>query len=175
MRAMLALNGFGAGAIIVGAVVTAIVLWVLMAPPHLRSTEVPPAMLRAKNWWLRLTLVPAAAAVLWIALRGPLGLPRTGFFRFLPMLIAVVPILIINTIFLWRSMSIRRAVRVTRGQLCTHCAYSLIGLDARGMCPECGASYDKEVDAPLWLGATALRKSRPAEERAGHQKPGSGP
>lgn len=145
----------------VAVVVLTLVAWSRMRPAVLTGPELPPVMRRSLYWWFVLTLVPVATAIAWVLLRGPLGLPRQGVFRFVPLMLGLMPLLVANPWYLWRTAWVRRALADSGGRLCTHCAYNLTGLPSAGRCPECGKHYDIAADAPLWQAMTRVTATAP--------------
>jgi hypothetical protein len=120
-------------------------------------TADPPVLRRLTRWCVVLILLSAAAALAWVLLRRPLNLPRTGAARLIPLAIGLSPVLVVMPWWVWRTRSIRRAVRESGWRLCTHCAYDVSALPTAGTCPEGG--YDVEKDAHLWE-AAGLRRRR---------------
>lgn len=51
-----------------------------------------------------------------------------------------------SIVFIWRTIikNRRREVRAAHYRLCPWCEYSLVGLEERGVCPECGASFNPD-------------------------------
>ncbi len=94
--------------------------------------------------WVGMSIFFAVAAIAWLILRKPLGLPRGFAYDF------GAPILGLTPLWLLRTRRIRRALLKSEGRLCTHCAYDVSTLDPAGTCPECGRPYDIARDAPLW-------------------------
>ncbi len=154
-------------ALCVAVVALTLVLWSRTRPPVLTSSTLPPVMRRGVFWWLALTCAFAAVAAAWVLLRGPLGLPRHGVFRFVPLALGLTPLLVINPLYLWRTSWIRRAAAEANGRLCTHCAYNVTGLPVVGRCPECGCAYDVEKDRPLWEDAGMRSGAKSRRDRAG--------
>lgn len=138
--------------VVVCAVALSLLLWRVTRPPGFSSPTLPPVMRRGVAWWLGALFTCAIAACGWIALRRPLGLPRDGVYRYVPMMLGLAPILLVNPLYLWRTAWLRRALAASNGKLCTHCAYDVSGLAPSGTCPECGGAYDVEADAKLWQG-----------------------
>lgn len=133
------------------AILASLALWFALRPPVLAHPNLPPVMRRGAYWWLAATLFFAAAAIAWQLLKQPLGLPRSGIYRFVVLALGLTPVLVVNPIYLWRTAWLRRAVKAADGRLCRHCAFDLNGLPANGSCPECGNTYDTEADRALWL------------------------
>ncbi|QOJ14118.1 MAG: hypothetical protein HRU75_05500 [Planctomycetia bacterium] len=152
----------GIVAVCAAAVALTLLLWHRTRPPMLASVTLPPVMRRGVAWWLILSSIAAAAALAWVLLRGPLDLPRRGVFRYVPLALGLVPLLIINPVYLWRTAWIRRAAALADGRLCTHCAYNVTGLPDAGRCPECGNAYDVAADAVLWQAIALRPKDRAA-------------
>lgn len=101
-------------------------------------------------WWGGLSIFFGLAAVAWVVLRGPFGLPRHGLFRLAPLAIALVPVVVLTPLWIMRTRWIRRALRGSEGRLCTHCGYDVSRLAHAGVCPECGRAYDITADRRLW-------------------------
>lgn len=114
------------------------------------SLQLPPVMRVRIYWWIGLTVFFALAAVAWGVLRKPFGLPRSGAYRFIPLGLGLVPILILTPVYLWCTRAVRKALLTSEGHLCTHCAYNLLSLPDSGTCPECGERYDFAIDKKLW-------------------------
>ncbi len=149
---MLALGRVVVVAICAAVVIVTVVVWRSTAPPVIASATLPPVMRRGVYWWLGGTLFFAFAACAWLALRTPMGLPRHGAYRYVALGLGLVPLVVINPVYLWRTAWVRRSLAAARGRLCTHCAYDVSGLEAAGTCPECGRAYDAEADARVWEG-----------------------
>jgi hypothetical protein len=58
----------------------------------------------------------------------------------------------------WRILRQRaRSILIkTRGLTCTSCAYSLVGMDENGQCPECGHTYYADHLAQCWSKAAGF-------------------
>ena len=107
--------------------------------------------MRRGLWWLLgLSAFFMLAALIWVVLRKPLGVPRGFFFRFGSLLFGIAPLIVIWPLWVLRTRHIRRALVKSGGRLCTHCAYDVSALPPAGTCPECGRDYDIESDKPLW-------------------------
>lgn len=89
-------------------------------------------------------------AMAWLVLRRPLGLPRGGFFRVLPLTLIIIPWVVFLPLWYWRVRRFRRALFASRFRLCTHCGYDLSTLGAAGICPECGREFDAARDVARW-------------------------
>lgn len=111
---------------------------------------VAPAVRRAAILWLSSAALCMLLAVLFLALRRPLGLPRGGLFRVLPLTLILVPWLIFLPLWFWRVRRLRRALFASRFRLCTHCTYDLSSLGESGTCPECGNPFDAARDVARW-------------------------
>lgn len=135
---------------IVVAVVVTMVFWSISKPQVIHTGAVAPVMRKGVRWWLATTILCCVLACVWLMLRGPLKLPRDGVYRFVPLAIALIPLLVVNPLYLWRTLWLRRALHRSSGRLCTHCGYDVSTLAAQGTCPECGLGYDTEKDRPLW-------------------------
>lgn len=110
--------------------------------------------MRRGLWWLfGLSAFLVLAAVAWPVLRKPLGVPRGFAYRFGPMVLGLLPILVVWPWWYFRTRSIRKALLESEGRLCTHCAYDVSTLEPSGTCPECGKPYDIEKDKVLWEAA----------------------
>lgn len=114
--------------------------WIGVAPVVRRSTAI----------WLGFVALFMLLAVVWLVLRGPLGLPHGGFFRVLPLTLILVPWIVLLPLWHWRMRRFRRALFLSRFRLCTHCAYDLSRLAPTGRCPECGREYDAQRDVKIW-------------------------
>lgn len=147
---ILALSGPTVGIIVASAVVVTMIFWGISKPPIIATGELAPVMRRGIRWWLALTTLAVLIALAWVLLRSPLNLPRTGIYRFVLLALGLAPLLVINPLYLWRTLWLRRALRKTAGRLCTHCAYDVSTLAPQGTCPECGNTYDIQKDRPLW-------------------------
>jgi hypothetical protein len=90
------------------------------------------------------------AAVTWVVLRGPLGVPRGFAYRYGALFLGLPPVVVLLPWWFFRTRSIRKALLESEGRLCTHCAYNVSTLAPSGVCPECGKPYDIEKDKPLW-------------------------
>lgn len=125
-------------------------LWLMrsISPPNLRV--VPPVMRRALYVWVGVSVCCAVAAIAWLILRKPLGVPRGFAYRFGSLILGLTPLLVLTPLWLLRTRHIRRALLESAGRLCTHCAYNVSTLEPAGTCPECGKPYDIEKDKPLW-------------------------
>ena len=110
----------------------------------------PPVMRRGLLWWFGLSIVFPVLTIAWVVLRDRLGLPRHGGFRFVPLALALVPIVIVTPLWLLRTRSIRRDLLASGGRLCTRCGYNVAALAPSGTCPECGSRYDVEADKEQW-------------------------
>ena len=116
-----------------------------------RNAAVYPPVMRRGVWWLLgLTVLFAVAAVAWVVLRGPLGVPRGFAYRFGALVLVAVPFVVVWPVWLLRTRHIRRALLRSEGRLCTHCGYDVSTLAAAGVCPECGGLYDIEKDREVW-------------------------
>ncbi|MCC7389753.1 MAG: hypothetical protein IT431_13405 [Phycisphaerales bacterium] len=123
------------------------------AEPEVRSDVVFPPVMRRGVWWLLgLTVLFAVAAVAWVVLRGPLGVPRGFAYRFGALVLVAAPFVVVWPLWLLRTRHIRRALVRSEGRLCTHCAYDVSTLSPAGTCPECGGLYDIEKDRVVWEG-----------------------
>lgn len=111
---------------------------------------VAPVVRRAAIVWLGSAALFMLLAIAWLVLRGPLGLPRWGFFRVLPLTLILVPFVVFLPLWHWRVRRFRRALFASRFRLCTHCAYDLSTLASTGTCPECGHGYDALRDVARW-------------------------
>ncbi len=109
----------------------------------------PPVVRRWVYVWIGLSLIFSLAALAWLVLRRPLGLPRGGWYRLVPLVLAVMPVAV-TAWWLLRTRGLRRSVRATKGCLCTRCAYELTNLPPSGTCPECGHGYNVEADRVMW-------------------------
>ena len=116
----------------------------------------PPVMRRGIVWTLALSMLFVLAAIAWVALRRSLGLPRGGWFRYVPMVLGLMPILVLMPLWVWRTRRIRRAIVASGGRLCTHCAYDVSKLPDPGTCPECGKRFEFAVDKQAWENVGAL-------------------
>lgn len=159
-------KGMIAAGIGVAAVVLTLVLWHLTRPPVLSSAELPPVVRRAMGWWIGMSLVLAAIGGGWVVLRGPLGLPRQGAYRYVPLVAGLAPLVVVNPWYAWRTAWLRRALKASKGRLCTHCGYDVSALGVSGTCPECGGSYDIAADAALWAGLARGRGAATASDDA---------
>lgn len=173
MGSTLALSGLTVGAICGAAVLIVMLLWIRFKPPIIATSELAPVMRRAIRWWTILTIAFAAAGFVAILLRDQLGLPRTGWYRFMPLALGLGPLLIINPLYLWRTAWLRRALRTSGGRLCTHCAYDVSTLAPVGTCPECGNAYDIHKDRSLW--GTFLKSDEPTQSTSSTTPPSSPP
>ena len=90
------------------------------------------------------------ATVVFVIVRGPLGIPRSGVWRFVPLMMGLSPIVVSMPVGHWMLRGIRREWHATGGRLCTHCAYDVSDLAPAGTCPECGGAYDIAADAEIW-------------------------
>ncbi len=88
--------------------------------------------------------------VAWVGLRGVLGLPRGGWWRYMPLALALLPIVVVLPWWIWRTSWIRRGLLSSGGRICTHCGYDVSSLAPSGVCPECGGPYDIRRDRRLW-------------------------
>lgn len=111
---------------------------------------VAPVVRRSAVLWLSSAALFMLLAVAWLVLRRPLGLPRGGFYRVLPLTLILVPWLVFLPLWHWRVRRFRRALFAARFRLCTHCAYDLSSLPPTGICPECGHDYDAARDVVRW-------------------------
>ena len=111
---------------------------------------VAPVVRRSAAIWLGSATLFMLLAMFWLALRGPLGLPRGGFFRVLPLTLIVVSWVVFLPLWHWRVRRFRRTLFASRLRLCTHCAYDLSTLAPTGTCPECGRDYDAARDVVTW-------------------------
>jgi hypothetical protein len=139
-----------------------------MTPPTQSAQRVfPPVMRRGLYLYLGLCCLFALAAIGWVILRNPMGVPRGWAYRYGAMIPGFMPLLVFMPLWFLRTRHIRLALHEAQGRLCTHCAYDVSRLPPSGTCPECGHHYDIEKDKPLWqaIGAS-LPDSTP---------PGSGP
>jgi hypothetical protein len=122
-----------------------------MPSPLTSSPQVFPPVMRRGLWWLLgLSTFMGLAAVAWVVLRGPLGVPRGFAYRYGALFLGLPPIIVLWPWWLFRTRSIRKALLESEGRLCTHCAYDVSTLEPAGTCPECGKPYDIEKDKPLW-------------------------
>lgn len=101
-------------------------------------------------WLLAAFMFFALAAIAWVILRKPLGVPRGFAYRYGALVLGLVPVVFVWPVWLLRTRSIRRGLLESEGRLCTHCAYDVSTLAPSGTCPECGRDYDTEKDRPLW-------------------------
>lgn len=120
-----------------------------------------PVLRRYTVWFIVLVMLFSVLGVASILVRKWLGIPNRGWIRFLPLALALTPILVIAPLWWWRTRWIRRAVRESGWRLCTHCAYDVSTLAPSGTCPECGQHYDVEKDAALWADA-GVKPPQPA-------------
>lgn len=111
---------------------------------------VAPVVRRAAVLWLTSAALFMLLAVAWIVVRRPLGLPRGGYYRVLPLALIALPWVIGLPLWHWRVRRFRRALFASRFRLCTHCAYDLSTLAPTGTCPECGNDYDAAKDVVTW-------------------------
>lgn len=118
--------------------------------PETPWVGVAPVVRRSAIVWLCSAALFMLLAVVWLVLRGPLGLPRGGFFRVLPLTLILIPWVVFLPLWHWRVRRFRRALFASRFRLCTHCAYDLSTLDPLGTCPECGNQYDAVRDVARW-------------------------
>lgn len=117
-------------------------------PPS--AVAFPPVMRRGVRWLLGLTGFFALAAVAWVVLRKPLGVPRGFAYRFGALVLVALPFVVVWPWWILRTRHIRRTLLRSDGRLCTHCAYDVSTLGDAGTCPECGGAYDREKDRVLW-------------------------
>jgi hypothetical protein len=107
--------------------------------------------MRRGLWWLLgLSAFFVVAAIVWVVVRKPLGVPRGFFYRFGALVFGWLPVCVVWPIWFLRTRHIRRAIIESGGRLCTHCAYNVSTVEPAGTCPECGKPYDIEKDKPLW-------------------------
>lgn len=111
---------------------------------------VAPVVRRSATLWVSSAALFMLLAVVWLVLRGPLGLPRGGFFRVLPLTLILIPFVVFLPLWHWRVRRLRRALFASRFRLCTHCAYDLSANAQAGTCPECGHEYDAVRDVARW-------------------------
>ncbi len=123
-----------------------------MTPPPAPSAKqvFPPVMRRGLWWLLGVSTFMGLAAVAWVVLRRPLGVPRGFAYRYGALFLGLSPVVLIWPWWLMRTRWIRRALLESEGRLCTHCAYDVSTLAPAGACPECGKAYDIEKDKSLW-------------------------
>ena len=115
--------------------------WIGVAPVVRRSTAL----------WLGSAAFFMLLALAWLVLRRPLGLPRGGFFRVLPITLILIPWVVFLPLGHWRVRRFRTALFAARFRLCTHCGYDLSALPPpTGLCPECGREYDAARDVERW-------------------------
>ncbi|MBU6413540.1 MAG: hypothetical protein KGS45_08700 [Planctomycetes bacterium] len=170
---VLALGSVAVGAICGAAVLIVMLLWIRFKPPIIATGEIAPVMRRGVRWWLTLTTFSVLIALAWVLLRSPINLPRTGIYRFVPLALGLIPLLVVNPLYLWRTLWLRQALRKSAGRLCTHCAYDVSTLAPRGTCPECGNAYDIHQDRPLW--GTFLKSVEPAQSTSSTTPPSTPP
>ena len=131
------------------------------------ATKVAPPVMRRGVWWLLgLSAFFVLAPIAWVALRGPLGVPRGFAYRYGALVLVAVPFVVLWPWWLFRTRHIRRALLESRGRLCTHCAYDISTLAPAGTCPECGGDYDVEQDKPLWESVGAIYGEEPGKDAA---------
>lgn len=118
--------------------------------PTERAAPTPRVIRRAVRLWAMSAVVCALVALGCLVLRKPLGLPSGGGFRFVPIALGLAPIVVLLPFWHWRVRRLRRALFASRFRLCTHCGYDVSGLNSRGMCPECGQTYDLARDVAVW-------------------------
>ncbi len=109
-----------------------------------------PVVRRATKLWLGSAALFMLLAVVWLALRGPLGWPRGGFYRVLPLTLIAVPWVVFLPLWIWRVRRFRRALLASRLRLCTFCGYDVSTLGVTGVCPECGNAFDAARDVAVW-------------------------
>jgi len=120
------------------------------SPTPLTPQVFPPVMRRGLRWLIGLSTIFVLAPVVWVLLRGPLGIPRGFAYRYGALVMVAVPLVIIWPLWMLRTRHIRRGLLESEGRLCTHCAYNVSSLPPSGTCPECGNLYDIETDKVLW-------------------------
>ncbi len=111
---------------------------------------VAPVVRRATVIWLATAGLFMLLAIVWLVLRRPLGLPRGGFFRVVPLTLILIPWVLGIPLWHWSVRRFRRALFASRFRLCTHCAYDLSTLAPIGTCPECGNAYEAARDVATW-------------------------
>lgn len=127
------------------------------------TPQTPPVVCRAVWLWAVASTAFALAAIAWVILREPLGLPRGGVYRFMPLSLALTPILVFLPLWHWRVRRLRRALFASRFRLCTRCEYDLSTLSTAGTCPECGRPYEASRDVAMWASTGApYTEPRPA-------------
>lgn len=119
-------------------------------------------MRRVSRWTLVISVFMSTATVVFVIVRGPLGIPRSGVWRFVPLMMGMSPIVVVMPIGHWMLRGIRRDWHTAAGRLCTHCAYDVSDLAPAGTCPECGGAYDIAKDASIWA-ASGLQLQPPRE------------
>lgn len=124
--------------------------FIMSEMPDNQPIGVVPVVRRASALMMGSVLVGMLLAVVWLVMRRPLGLPRTGFYRVLPITMIALPFVIGLPLWHWRVRRLRQALFASRFRLCTHCAYDLSTLAEVGTCPECGNEYDAARDVERW-------------------------
>ncbi len=109
-----------------------------------------PVVKRSAALWLGSAALLMLLALVWLVLRRPLGLPRTGWWRALPLGLILMPWVVFLPLWIWRARRFRRGLLASRLRLCTHCAYDLSTMLPTGTCPECGHAFDAAHDVACW-------------------------
>ncbi len=116
-------------------------------------SELPPAIRRLAWWWVPPLFLMIAGAT-WYALADGASILARMLTR--PWSGVMIPLAINFPIFVsiaaiaWSLRRIRIAYAASAGCLCTNCLHDLQGLGTRGRCPECGSSFDTDLDRAAW-------------------------
>jgi hypothetical protein len=110
-------------------------------PPVLRT-------IYRRCFWASVVVVILTIA--FIIVRDLQNWPRKSWAYYLPVIGGFLPGLVILPWGWWLRRRILRDWRISRGRLCTHCAYNVSALAPAGTCPECGNAYDSVADAATW-------------------------
>jgi hypothetical protein len=164
MLGAVSVGNLAVGALCAVAAVVTLIWWIATKPRVFAVEGSPPVVRRAAYWLLGIVSVFEIAAVAWVVLRTPLGLPLRGAYSIVPLALALLPLLVVNPLYLWHTASVRRSLAASGGRLCTHCAYDVSGLEPAGVCPECGKPYNIDTDGILWKALETRTKAAPTAD-----------
>lgn len=115
--------------------------------------DFPPVLRKIYVRCLWAALAAIALTIVFVIVRDVRNWPRSSWLYLIPVAGGFTPACIIVPVGWWLRRRIVREWGISRGRLCTHCAYNVSDLTPAGTCPECGNAYDSLADSATWARA----------------------